>query len=116
MFSMDQSQDHNPDQEPTNWRLRARNLVRRFAAELQLYRRLSTDPETPVLARAALWLAVGYLLLPFDLIPDVIPVLGQLDDLIIVPALVWLALRLTPDELIQRQRARTLTDETQPRS
>ncbi|KKN37527.1 hypothetical protein LCGC14_0762730, partial [marine sediment metagenome] len=48
--------------------------------------------------------AVAYLLMPFDLIPDFIPVLGQLDDLIIVPGLIWLGLRCIPMSLKQEIR------------
>jgi uncharacterized membrane protein YkvA (DUF1232 family) len=44
-------------------------------------------------------------LLPFDLIPDFLPVIGHLDDLIIVPGLVWLALRLIPPAVMNECRA-----------
>jgi uncharacterized membrane protein YkvA (DUF1232 family) len=53
-------------------------------------------PQTPLLAKFLLGLAVAYLLLPFDLIPDFIPVIGQLDDILIVPGLIYLALKMTP--------------------
>lgn len=46
-----------------------------------------------------LGLAIGYALLPFDLIPDWIPVLGLLDDVILLPLLVWLALRSVPADV-----------------
>jgi|GEM_PF-4773831 len=44
--------------------------------------------------------------MPFDLIPDFIPVLGQLDELVILPVLVYLALKLVPDEIVAECRAR----------
>lgn len=59
---------------------------------------------TPRVAKWLLWLAIGYLLLPFDLIPDFIPVLGQLDDVLIVPGLVYLALMMIPKDVIDECR------------
>ncbi|NOS96106.1 MAG: DUF1232 domain-containing protein [Methylotenera sp.] len=56
------------------------------------------------MAKFFLGLAVGYLLLPFDLIPDFIPVLGQLDDVIIIPVLLYLALLFIPKAVIQSCR------------
>lgn len=55
-----------------------------------------------------LGLAVGYLLLPFDLIPDFIPVLGQLDDLAIVPSLFWLSIKCVPPQVIAECRQQVL--------
>jgi uncharacterized membrane protein YkvA (DUF1232 family) len=52
--------------------------------------------ETPWMARALAAVLVAYALSPVDLIPDFIPVLGLLDDLLIVPAGVWLLLKLLP--------------------
>lgn len=81
-----------------------RQLAGALKRELAVYRRVMADERTPRLARVLLWLAVGYLLLPFDLVPDAIPVLGQLDDLLIVPGLFWLALRMIPEEVIRDAR------------
>jgi uncharacterized membrane protein YkvA (DUF1232 family) len=72
-----------------------------FKRELRVYRRVLRDPRTPRLAKILLGAAVGYALLPFDLIPDFIPVIGHLDDLVIVPTLVWLALKRIPTEVIE---------------
>lgn len=83
---------------------RLEKLVRRTRGELAVYRRLLADPATPRSARWLLHAAVAYLLLPFDLIPDWIPVLGQIDDLVLVPILVWLALRHVPGPVLRRAR------------
>ena len=74
--------------------------------ELMVYQLVLRDSRTPWYAKTLLGLAVGYLLLPFDLIPDFIPVLGQLDDILIVPGLVWLALKFTPSEIIADCRSK----------
>lgn len=77
------------------------NIIKR---ELKVYQLVIKDPRTPWAARGLLGIAIGYLLLPFDLIPDFIPLMGQLDDLILVPGLVWLALRMIPPEIIEESR------------
>jgi uncharacterized membrane protein YkvA (DUF1232 family) len=74
--------------------------------ELRVYQLIVQDARTPLLAKALLGLALGYLLMPFDLIPDFVPILGQLDDVLIVPGLVLLALKLVPQELVEECRAR----------
>ncbi len=67
------------------------------------------DPRTPWYARIAAFAVVAYALSPIDLIPDPIPVLGYLDDLLLVPLGIWIAVRLVPAEVLAeaRERART---------
>jgi len=76
----------------------------RIRREITVYQRVLKDSRTPGVARCLLGLAIGYLLLPFDIIPDFIPVIGHLDDLIIVPALVIIALKLIPKEVLEECR------------
>ena len=63
-------------------------------------------PETPWAARLLVAFAVGYALSPIDLIPDFIPVLGYLDELILLPMVLWLALRMIPPSVMADCRAR----------
>ena len=58
------------------------------------------DPRTPWAVNALCIFVVGYALSPIDLIPDFIPVLGYLDDAILLPGLIWLAVRLLPQEVL----------------
>ncbi|HSI21963.1 MAG TPA: DUF1232 domain-containing protein [Methylophilaceae bacterium] len=81
-----------------------RDTAAKIKKEFAVYRLVLKHPETPFLAKILLGLAVGYLLLPFDLIPDFIPVVGHLDDLVIVPALVYAALKLIPTGIVDSCR------------
>lgn len=63
------------------------------------------DPRTPLAARLVCLIVAAYALSPIDLIPDFIPVLGYLDDLLIVPLGIILAVRLIPAPLLQELRA-----------
>lgn len=63
-------------------------------------------PDTPLLARALCFFAVAYALSPIDLVPDFIPVLGYLDELVLLPAMIWLAVRLLPAAVVEACRAR----------
>jgi uncharacterized membrane protein YkvA (DUF1232 family) len=66
------------------------------------------DPRTPWYARAAALIVAAYALSPIDLIPDFIPVLGYLDDLLIVPLGILLVVRLIPEEVLAEHRETAL--------
>ena len=65
------------------------------------------DNRTPFTAKAFAFITVGYALSPIDLIPDFIPLLGYLDDIIILPFLVYLTLKFIPDEVINEYRIKS---------
>ncbi len=80
-------------------------IAKKLKAEFSFYRRLYAHPHTPKLAKVLLWLAIGYVLMPFDLIPDFIPIIGQLDELVIIPILLHFALKLTPPAVVAQCRS-----------
>lgn len=81
-----------------------KKVTAQLKQEFEVYRLVLKHPGTPVLAKILLGLAIGYVLMPFDLIPDFIPVIGQLDDLVIVPLLVYVALKMIPNALVSECR------------
>lgn len=64
-------------------------------------------PQTPWLAKTLALALVAYAFSPIDLIPDFVPVLGYLDDVIILPAGIWVVLRLIPEPILAECRARS---------
>ena len=74
------------------------------------------DPQAPVGARLLAGLVAAYALSPIDLIPDFIPVLGYLDDLLIVPLGLLLVMRFMPDDVLANARAKADTLLAKPRS
>jgi uncharacterized membrane protein YkvA (DUF1232 family) len=74
------------------------------------------DPRTPRMAKLLAMAVAAYALSPIDLIPDFVPILGYLDDLVIVPLGLWLVIRMLPPEVLAtaRSRAQALVD--RPRS
>lgn len=61
-------------------------------------------PDTPLVAKIVCVAAVIYALSPIDLVPDFIPILGYIDDAILLPALIWLAVRLLPPQVLALSR------------
>jgi uncharacterized membrane protein YkvA (DUF1232 family) len=94
------------------WHASARQLK---AEVLALYYSLR-DPRTPWYARIVGALVVAYAFSPLDLIPDFVPVLGYLDDLLLLPIGVWLTLRMIPPPVMaeNRIRAQAALDEKRP--
>ena len=84
------------------WKRRVRQLKAETYALYLAYR----DPRVPWYARLFAALVVGYAFCPIDLIPDFVPVLGYLDDLLLVPLGIWLALKLIPPEVMTEARER----------
>jgi uncharacterized membrane protein YkvA (DUF1232 family) len=82
------------------WKQRAKQLKIEVYALYLAYR----DPRVPVLARIFAACVVGYAFSPIDLIPDPIPVLGYLDDLVLIPLGVTLALKMIPPEVMADSR------------
>jgi uncharacterized membrane protein YkvA (DUF1232 family) len=83
-----------------SWKSQARKLKRETYALYLAYR----DPRTPWVARLFSALVVAYAFSPIDLIPDPIPVLGYLDDLILIPLGIYLAVRMIPPEVLEECR------------
>lgn len=99
----EQQADRNETPTP---RIRLSERARALKTELTALWYASQDPRLPLRAKAAIALTLAYALSPIDLIPDFIPVLGYLDDLILVPALITLSIRLIPAPLLADARAR----------
>ena len=78
-------------------------IIRRDTTALYFATR---DPRTPWYAKAVAGCVVGYALSPIDLIPDFIPFIGYLDDIVLVPVGLWLALRLVPIDVMEESRSR----------
>ena len=94
------------------WKDRVRALKRELSALVLAMRR----PDVPWYAKALGAVVIAYALSPIDLIPDFIPVLGLLDDLILVPLGVLAVRAMVPAEVLVECRERARELETRPRS
>jgi uncharacterized membrane protein YkvA (DUF1232 family) len=82
-----------------------RQKAKQLKSEAQVLMIAYKDTRTPFNAKILIGITVGYLLCPIDLIPDFIPVLGLLDDLIIVPLLIVASIKLIPVNVLSDARA-----------
>jgi uncharacterized membrane protein YkvA (DUF1232 family) len=71
------------------------------------------NPKTGILPKFIIVITLGYTLSPIDLIPDFIPIIGYLDDLIILPLLLTLSLRLIPDDVLKESREKAVNEPLQ---
>ena len=82
-----------------------KNRARKLKTDLSALFIVLKDKDTPIIAKILAGVVIVYALSPVDLIPDFIPVLGYLDDLIILPGLIALTIRLIPKDIMERSRA-----------
>lgn len=94
------------------WKQKAKGLKADVIALYYAYR----DPRVPGYARLFIILVVGYAFSPIDLIPDFVPVLGYLDDLILIPLGVALALKMLPEPVMEEARLKTKQFEEKPKN
>ena len=96
------------------WKQKARDLKKETFAIYLAYK----DPRVPWYAKALAVCVVGYALSPIDLIPDPIPILGYLDDLVLIPLGIALVVRMIPSEVLQecRQKAETAFRQGKPKN
>jgi uncharacterized membrane protein YkvA (DUF1232 family) len=83
---------------------RLKQTAKRLKTEINVLGVVYRDPRTPWYARAVIVLVIAHSLSPIDLIPDFIPVLGYLDDLILIPLGVALAIKLVPGGVFAEAR------------
>jgi uncharacterized membrane protein YkvA (DUF1232 family) len=91
-----------------------RQLVRKMRREVLAVYFAAGDPRVPWYDKAVAGLVVAYVLSPIDLIPDFIPILGYVDDLIILPLGLFLVERLIPAELLAEHRERAARELDNP--
>lgn len=86
------------------WYVRLKRRAKRLKRQVWAMFLAFKDPRTPLLPRCIIIFTVAYAISPIDLIPDFIPFFGQLDDLLLLPALILLAIKLIPNDVYVRCR------------
>ncbi|MEQ1453200.1 YkvA family protein [Acinetobacter seifertii] len=96
-----------------SWLQSLKEWAKRLRKQIIMLWFASRHPQMPWLPKIIAVVAVAYAFSPIDLIPDFIPILGFVDDAIILPILIWLALRFTPEQVIfdAEQQANEWLDE-----
>jgi uncharacterized membrane protein YkvA (DUF1232 family) len=83
---------------------RLREIRDSITTEIRVYRLILKHERTPRITRVLLGAAVAYALSPIDLIPDWLLLIGHLDDILVVPLLVWFGLRFVPLDVVEECR------------
>lgn len=81
-----------------------KNWAKKLKEDIYTLYLASRDPRIPFTARVVVVVTVAYAFSPIDLIPDFIPVLGYLDDLLLLPIGIWLSIKLIPEEVLRKYR------------
>lgn len=91
-----------------NWnKWHPKHVTRNIKKEITFLHKCYKNKNTPWYAKITILLVVIYALSPIDLIPDFIPILGYLDDLILLPLGIWISYKLIPDEVINIEKILT---------
>lgn len=93
---------------------RIRDWARAMKRDVHAVYLAARDPRVPWYAKAVALCVAGYALSPIDLIPDFVPVLGYLDDVVIVPAGILAVVRLIPPEIMAEHRASAARESEKP--
>jgi uncharacterized membrane protein YkvA (DUF1232 family) len=93
--------------------VKAKELRCNLSALYLVYKR----KDVPIIAKIIIMITIAYALSPIDLIPDFIPILGYLDDLIILPFFIYISLKLIPREIMEecREQAKDLWKDGKPK-
>ncbi|GAB3201838.1 uncharacterized membrane protein YkvA (DUF1232 family) [Pontibacter aydingkolensis] len=93
-----------------------KEIVRKLKEDIYTLYLASRDPRIPFAAKVVLIVTVAYAFSPIDLIPDFIPIIGYLDDLLILPLGIWFSIKLIPPRVLEqyRQKAKEQMLERKP--
>jgi uncharacterized membrane protein YkvA (DUF1232 family) len=87
-----------------------KHKARKLKTEITTLYYVYQDPKLGLLPKIIILFTLGYALSPIDLIPDFVPVLGYLDDLVIIPALISLSIKLIPKETLVSAREKAIKE------
>lgn len=90
---------------------RLTNIMASVKREFEVLKYVAGHPRLPLRCKFLAGFLVAYALSPIDLIPDFIPVLGQLDDLVILPIGLWVLYKMVPADIMEEARSKTTPQE-----